>query len=247
MELNKINLDSAYSNTVVPEGQMFLFLGYKDGDESKEIVIRYKDSDGNYGNIASGNNKLNLSAIANTLQPGSEATAYANIDESGNITFKFGIPEGEKGDQGEKGDKGEKGDQGEKGDKGDNVIAYENLDSLSDGMLVPMSGGFPIFIKTNKGNYYPVEKDSLIEVDGIYKLNPIPYLAYDNSENFTGTWRIYFAGGVKGEKGDKGDNALSISTPITETLKAGSEANVKVNIDENGVVFFTFQTHRKDS
>lgn len=220
MELNKINLDAAFSNTVVPEGQMFLFLGYKDGDDKKEVVIRYKDSEGNYGNIASGNNKLNLSAIANTLQPGSDATADANIDENGNITFEFGIPEGEKGD------------------KGDNAIAYENLNSLSDGMLVPVSGGFPVFIKTNKGNYYPVEKNSLIEIDGVYKVNPTPYLVYDNSNEFYGTWRIYFAGGVKGEKGD---NALSISSPITETLEAGSRANVEADFNENGVVTFKFQ------
>ena len=54
MELNRIYLDSDFSNTIVPVGQRFLFLGYYDGIEGSEIVIRYKDSDGNFGNIASG-------------------------------------------------------------------------------------------------------------------------------------------------------------------------------------------------
>lgn len=54
MELNKIHLDSDFNKTIVPVGQRFLFLGYLDGDQStNEIVIRYKDSDGNFGNLSS--------------------------------------------------------------------------------------------------------------------------------------------------------------------------------------------------
>jgi len=53
-------------------------------------------------------------AVANTLAPGSSATAsYANG------TFTFGIPQGLKGDKGDTGEPGAKGDRGEKGDKGD--------------------------------------------------------------------------------------------------------------------------------
>lgn len=57
MELNKIYLDSDFSNTVIPSGQRFLFLGYSNGEDG-DIVIRYKDSDGNFGNIASGSGDI---------------------------------------------------------------------------------------------------------------------------------------------------------------------------------------------
>ena len=57
MELNEIYLDSQFSDAIVPEGQRFLFLGYSNGEDG-DIVIRYKDSDGNFGNIASGSGDI---------------------------------------------------------------------------------------------------------------------------------------------------------------------------------------------
>ena len=61
-----------------------------------------------------------ISAVAQTLEAGSEATA-----EYADGVLKFGIPAGERGVAGEQGAKGDKGDTGEqgpqgpKGDKGD--------------------------------------------------------------------------------------------------------------------------------
>ena len=132
----------------------------------------------------------------------------------------------------------------------DNALAYEDLSYLSDGFLTPNSDGFPVWIKTDKGNLYPIEKKSLIISEGYYRINPNPYLVYDNSSEFIGTWRVYFAGGVKGEKGekgekgDKGESALTINSPTTETLEAGNLANVEADFNESGVVTFKFQIPR---
>lgn len=53
----------------------------------------------------------NLTALATTLPPGSEATVDKSKDEEGNyMIFNFGIPKGEKGDKGDTGAKGDKGD-----------------------------------------------------------------------------------------------------------------------------------------
>ena len=53
----------------------------------------------------------NLTALATTLPPGSEATVDKTKDEEGNyIIFNFGIPKGDKGDKGDTGDTGAKGD-----------------------------------------------------------------------------------------------------------------------------------------
>ena len=142
MELNKINLDSAYSNTVVPEGQRFLFLGYKDGDESKEVVIRYKDSNGNYGNIASGQ----------------------NVDDENNS-------------------------------------GYIEVSSIENGKIVFSTSSFPVFIKTSNGNFYPIEKQTLTQIENNFYVEVEPYLAYDNVTEFNGTWVIYLAGGTKGDIG----------------------------------------------
>lgn len=71
MELNKIHLDSDFSNTIVPSGQRFLFLGYLDGDQStNEIVIRYKDSNGKYGNISSGYSNIEQQTEINSIENG---------------------------------------------------------------------------------------------------------------------------------------------------------------------------------
>ena len=58
----------------------------------------------------------NLTAEANTLDAGSDATAEYDA-ETGVMTF--GIPRGAKGDRGETGPQGPKGDTGEQGPKGD--------------------------------------------------------------------------------------------------------------------------------
>lgn len=53
-----------------------------------------------------------VSAQAESLAPGSEATVTAEETDDGTILY-FGIPRGDKGDKGDKGEKGEKGEPGE--------------------------------------------------------------------------------------------------------------------------------------
>jgi hypothetical protein len=52
--------------------------------------------------------------------------------------------------------------------------------------------------------------------------------------------------GPKGDKGDKGDNALSVATPIMVTLHPDEPGYADVDIDENGVVQFTFGVPKGD-
>lgn len=70
----------------------------------------------------------NITITADTLPPGSQATASGSISETEGLKIELGIPQGEqgpKGDtgapgaQGEPGPQGEKGDTGEQGPKGD--------------------------------------------------------------------------------------------------------------------------------
>lgn len=142
MELNKIYLDSDFSNTVVPSGQRFLFLGYDNGSEDGQVVIRYKDSDGNFGNIASGGI---VSGADN------QEIEITELDENGNIVIE--------------------------------------------------ANSVPVFIKTNKGNFYPVEKDTLSKSGNYFYIDSKPYLAYDNVEKFTETWVVYLSGGANGKDG----------------------------------------------
>ena len=51
MNLDKIYTDAEFANSVIPQGTRLVFLGYKDG-VSGEVTLRYKDSDGNFGNVS---------------------------------------------------------------------------------------------------------------------------------------------------------------------------------------------------
>lgn len=58
-------------------------------------------------------------ASSSTLPAGSSSTAQLSMDnETGKLTFTFGIPKGDKGDTGATGAQGPKGDKGDKGDRG---------------------------------------------------------------------------------------------------------------------------------
>lgn len=138
MELNIIYADSAFENTIVPSGQRFLFLGYENGTEGGNVVIRYKDSNGLFGNIASGSGLV-----------GEEQSVEINT-----------------------------------------VIGNK---------LVVSSTSVPVFIKTNLGNFYPIEKDTISQSGGEFQIDVEPYLAYDNVLEFTGPWTVYLSGGTKGE------------------------------------------------
>lgn len=62
-------------------------------------------------------NITNVSATANTLAPGSSATASATLSAD-SLSFVFGIPEGDEGQQGPQGAQGIQGPQGEQGPQG---------------------------------------------------------------------------------------------------------------------------------
>ena len=179
MELNRIYLDSDFKNTVVPVGQRFLFLGYHDGIEGSEIVIRYKDSDGNFGNIASG-----------------------SINE-------------------------EPKEQ------------YIEVNSLSNGFIVVNSGSIPIFIKTSLGNFYPIEKDTLFQNDEEFYIDATPYLAYDNTTEFSGSWRVYLSGGIKGdslrydEVGQFSDRSKYDDKPYKFSFLAVDERKIYIKLSNN--------------
>jgi hypothetical protein len=50
MNLDKIYTDAEFANSVVPQGTRLVFLGYENG-VSGTVTLRYKDSDGNFGNV----------------------------------------------------------------------------------------------------------------------------------------------------------------------------------------------------
>jgi hypothetical protein len=140
MELNKIFKDSDFQKTKVPSGQRFVFLGYENGVEGGEVVIRYKDSDGNFGNIASG---------------GIVSCGESEIE----------------------------------------------VNSLQNNKIVISTNSVPVFIKTNLGNFYPIEKNTLSQVGDSFHITVSPYLIYDNAKVFTGTWVVYLSGGANGKDG----------------------------------------------
>ena len=108
--------------------------------------------------------------------------------------------------------------------------------SVSEENKATLTGtNVPVGVRTNKGNYYPIEKGSVvIDVSGgTIEIDVSPYLAYDNSASFSGTWTVYFAAGTQGEQGN---NALSFQIGTVTTLPAGSDATVTATVSEEGVV-----------
>jgi hypothetical protein len=72
------------------------------------------------------------------------------------------------------------------------------FNSVSDN-TVTFSGTMtlPFGVLTDKGNFFPVEKGSLTidPVNDTFTLDVTPYLAYDNSASFSGTWKLYMCAG----------------------------------------------------
>lgn len=75
------------------------------------------------------------------------------------------------------------------------VTTYQPFVSVTDNK-VTFSGNIPIGVKTNKNNYYPIQKASLQVSGSDAVLDVTPYLAYDNSSAFAGQWIAYFASGT---------------------------------------------------
>ena len=63
--------------------------------------------------------------------------------------------------------------------------------------ILSVSGDYlPIMIRTNKNTLYPIEKGTMTLQNGQFKIKLLPYLSYDNSAEFTGTWVVYFGSGI---------------------------------------------------
>ena len=108
--------------------------------------------------------------------------------------------------------------------------------SVSEENKATLTGtNVPVGVRTNSGNYYPIEKGSVvIDVSGgTIEIDVSPYLAYDNSASFSGTWTVYFAAGTQGEQGN---NALSFQIGTVTTLPAGSDATVTATVSVEGLV-----------
>lgn len=108
--------------------------------------------------------------------------------------------------------------------------------SVSEENKATLNGtNVPVGVRTNSGNYYPIEKGSVvIDVSGgTIEIDVSPYLAYDNSASFSGTWTVYFA---VGKQGENGNNALSFQVGTVTTLPAGSDATVTATVSDEGLV-----------
>lgn len=112
----------------------------------------------------------------------------------------------------------------------DGVLAssYQVVSALVSGAVVfPDTMPPPVYVKTDLGTMYPVEKNSLVSSGGSWTIDPAPYLAHDGVSSFTSPWTVYFAGGDKGDKGDKGDMPVLSGGSVT-TLPAGSSASAEI-------------------
>ena len=68
----------------------------------------------------------------------------------------------------------------------------------------------PYLIVTSTGSVYPAEKGSLSRnAAGSWLLDLTRYLAYDNAASLSGTWTVWFAGGLKGDTGATGATGAS--------------------------------------
>ena len=107
----------------------------------------------------------------------------------------------------------------------------------------------PVAVLTNAGNLYPIEKGSLTvdTVNDTCTVDVTPYLAYDNVQTFSGTWRVYFSAGSS----DPGDDIATL-TSTAVTPKHGAvyvhelEADDTFTIDSTGLSAtkqLTFELH----
>jgi hypothetical protein len=104
----------------------------------------------------------------------------------------------------------------------------------------------PIGLITDKGNYYPIEKGTLTAVSGGWELDPTVYLAYDNSEQFSGSWAVYLgsevsgggggsSGGITQEQLEQALSGMTIDTSVSSgtAIRLTHNAIFKYAITEN--------------
>ena len=110
-------------------------------------------------------------------------------------------------------------------------------EAVNNTLTISIKNGFPIGIITPNNVVIPIQKETIILSNSDYIINLPAYIIYAGLDNSDGIWKIYVASGVKGEKGD---NAISVTTPVVETLQPNENATANADIDENGLVTFSF-------
>ena len=183
----------------------------------------------------------NLTALAETLPAGSEATVdkeKVDTDEENYMIFRFGIPQGI---QGERGEKGETGNQGETGNGINNIILNPNYT-----LTINYTNGTSFTTTSIRGatgekgdafvysDFTPEQLNSLKGEKGDVGngINNITLNSdYTLTINYTdGTsYTTASVRGEKGDKGDKGDNGDNGHSPIVTASKSGKITTIAVD------------------
>ena len=186
----------------------------------------------------------NLTALAETLPAGSEATVdkeKVDTDEDNYMIFRFGIPQGI---QGERGEKGETGNQGETGNGISNIILnpdytltinYTNGTSFTTTSIRGATGEkgdafvYSDFtpeqlngLKGEKGDVGNGINNITLNSDYTLTIN------YTNGTSYT-TTPVRGEKGERGDKGDKGDNGDNGHSPIVTASKSGKITTIAVD------------------
>lgn len=193
----------------------------------------------------------NLTALAETLPAGSEATVdkeKVDTDEENYMIFRFGIPQGEKG---ERGDTGSKGDKGDTGNGIDNIVLnpdytltvnYTDGSSYRTGVIRGVQGERGIQgekgEKGDKGDafiYSDFTQEQLASLKGDKgddgNDGHSPTITASKSGSVTSisvdnTVVATINDGSKGDKGDKGDDGR---TPTITASKLNGVTSVSVD------------------
>lgn len=140
----------------------------------------------------------NIVVTADTLPPGSQATASGSISETEGLKIELGIPQGApgpKGDtgapgpQGDPGPQGAKGDPGEQGPKGDTGKGLTILDYYDDLEALQAAVQFP-----EDGDAY-----------GIGTSEPYDIYIYSPTKGWVNNGPLQGAQGPQGPQGPQGD------------------------------------------
>ena len=124
-----------------------------------------------------------------------KAGSAPTIGENGNW-FIDGVDTGV-GAEGKEGKPGKDGVDGELKN-----LRVEITEVNEDGDIVLNDPDlFPVSIITNKGNAYSIDNGYIKAVAEGWIIDISPFLAYDNSSEFTPNWYVFCAGGVKGDPG----------------------------------------------
>lgn len=78
---------------------------------------------------------------------------------------------------------------------------YLEINAIVDNKILMSGNSVPVFLQTNLGNFYPIEKNTMYVQDSILFIDVEPYLAYDNVSDFTPPWKVYVTNGYVPQRG----------------------------------------------